>query len=87
MQTGAEVLVYMAGFALLLLLLRIFRKPLYLMLRLLVSSALGGLALVLVNTFGGGFGLSLGINPVTALVAGFLGLPGIGVLLLLKLWL
>ncbi len=87
MQLGVEVLVYMAGFLLLLLLLRLLSKPLRFILRICISTLLGGAGLLLLNTFGGALGVSLAINPVTALIAGALGLPGIAALLFIKLWL
>ncbi len=83
MGTEAETLIYMASFLLLLLLLRVLRKPLRLIFRLALSSILGGGALLLLNSLG----LSLGLNPITALVAGILGLPGIGVLAFFKFFL
>ncbi len=84
---GMEILFYAIGFGWLLLLLRFFRKPLRLIFRLVLSSILGGIMLMLLNTFGGAWGISLAVNPVTALVAGVLGLPGIAALLFIKLWL
>ncbi len=87
MQIGTEVLIYMVGFAFLMLLLKVFRKPFRFVLRLLISSALGGLMLMVLNTFGGTWGISLAVNPVTALIAGLLGLPGVAALLFIKLWL
>jgi len=87
MQLSVEVLIYMAGFLLLLLLLRLLRKPFRFILRILISTLLGGTGLLLLNPFGGALGISLAVNPVTALIAGVLGLPGIAALLFIKLWL
>ncbi len=83
MGTEAETLIYMASFLLLLLLLRVLRKPLRLIFRLALSSLLGGGTLLLLNSLG----LSLGLNPITALVAGILGIPGVGVLAFFKYFL
>ena len=85
MQVYMETLIYMVGFLFLLLVLRIFRGPLRLVLRLVASSLLGGAGLILLNTFGESVGLGIAVNPFTALVAGLLGLPGIAVLLVLQL--
>ncbi len=87
MQMGMEVLLYIAGFGILLLFLRLFAKPLRFVLRVGVNTVLGGILLMLLNSFGSTFGLQLAVNPFTALVAGMLGLPGIFALLLSKLWL
>jgi inhibitor of the pro-sigma K processing machinery len=40
-----------------------------------------------VNWIGGYFHYHLPLNPVTALVAGFLGLPGVAALITMQLWL
>lgn len=50
---------------------------------LLVNTALGAISLILLNTFGG----RLAINPFTVIVTGLLGLPGVLLLLLLKIFL
>jgi inhibitor of the pro-sigma K processing machinery len=44
---------------------------------------IGGLALWLLNIFGGAIGINIGINVVTALVAGILGVPGVILLIIL----
>ena len=83
MQIYGEVLIYFVGFFLVLFFLRLFRKPLAFLLRVFFSIALGGIVLLLVNTFGGQVGLHLAVNPVTAFLAGTLGLPGVILLLCL----
>jgi len=40
--------------------------------------------LLLLNFVGGYFGLHIALNPVTALVVGFLGVPGVVLLLVLR---
>ena len=42
------------------------------------------MALFLINLLGAKVGVNIGINPLTALIAGFLGLPGIVMLVLLQ---
>lgn len=44
----------------------------------------GGVILLLVNLIMGYFGWRLGINPISAIIAGYLGVPGIGLLMALK---
>ena len=72
----------LVGTFLLISLVRIFRAPLRLALRLLGNTLLGFLALWLVRATAGITGLSLGLNPWNALVIGCLGAPGLGLLLL-----
>ena len=64
--------------------LRLLRQPLKLALRILINSVLGFCALWLLNMTTGLTGLSLGLNLFNALTIGVLGVPGLGLLLLLK---
>lgn len=74
----------LAGFFLIAL-LRVFRAPLKLALKLLANTLLGFLALWVVNATAAVTGATLGLNLWNALVIGILGLPGL-VLLLLMQW-
>jgi inhibitor of the pro-sigma K processing machinery len=67
------------GFGLLIiyLLARMLIVPLRILTFLLVNGAIGGLALWAINLLGAYFGLHLALNPVTALVTGLLGAPGV----------
>lgn len=66
------------------LFLVIFRRPLAWVLKLLARSALGLGFLALWAHSGLAAGLSLGVNLFNALALGLLGVPGLGLLLLLK---
>lgn len=66
-------------------LLRIFKAPLRLALKLLVNTFLGFLALYLTGLTAPWTGITLGLNLWNALIVGVLGLPGF-VLLLLVQW-
>ena len=66
-------------------LIRVFRTPLRLALKLLCNTLLGFLALWVVRLTAGITGITLGLNLWNALVIGVLGLPGF-VLLLLVQW-
>lgn len=68
------------GLILLLILLQVFAAPLKLLLKLVAQSLAGGLALWLLNMAGRHAGLHLPLNPVSAVVVGVLGLPGLVVL-------
>ena len=65
---------------LVLLLLRVIALPVRLTGKLLLNSACGFLCLWLLNWISGFTGIFFPINPVTVLIAGFLGLPGIALL-------
>ncbi|WP_027417979.1 pro-sigmaK processing inhibitor BofA family protein [Aneurinibacillus terranovensis] len=45
---------------------------------------IGSLLLFLVNLFGESFAFTIPLNPVTATIAGFLGIPGLVTLILIK---
>ena len=69
------------------LLLRLIALPLRWFWKLSVNSACGFLCLVLLNSLSGFTGLLFPVNAVTALIAGFLGLPGIAALAVVQLFL
>ena len=52
---------------------------------LAINIVLGILVLWLLNKFGGGLGISIPINVITAIVVGVLGIPGVIILVLLNL--
>lgn len=74
------LLAYAFGILLLYAMARLLLFPLKLTLRLLGNAAGGILLVALFNFIGGYFGFHLPINPITALVAGFLGVPGVALL-------
>ena len=71
---------YIFGLIILLSLMRALLLPVKLALRLSVSAFIGGLALIALNLAGGSYGLHISVNPVTAVVAGILGVPGIALI-------
>ena len=85
MDLSQKILAAALAAFLLLALLRAFRTPLRIMVRLLGNTLLGFLALWGVNLTAGLTGITLGLNLMNALVIGALGLPGF-VLLLLAQW-
>ena len=82
-MTGASTprlalgLLLLAGLALL-------RRPLGQLLRLAVRSSVGLAVLALFSQVSPLIGVSLGVNPINALVLGVLGAPGFGLLLMLQ---
>ena len=63
---------------------RLFHRPLRLALRVVFNSALGLLALWILERTAPVTGLTLGVNWFNALTVGVLGVPGLGLLLLVK---
>ena len=87
---GLELSVFLtyAGALLLILLMgKIFLWPLKLIGKLLISSLVGGVLILVVNLIAGMFGLLLiPLNIITAVVVGVLGIPGVILLLILFLF-
>ena len=65
------------------ILVRMLLMPMKLLFKILIHSGCGFLCLWLLNSVAGFTGIYFPMNAVTVLVAGFLGLPGIGVMALL----
>ena len=74
----------LVGLFLLVAVVRLLRRPLKLALRVVLNSALGLLALWLLDSTAPVTGLTLGVNWFNALTVGVLGVPGLGLLLLVK---
>lgn len=85
MELNQKILAVLLAVFLVLALLRIFRTPLRLAVRVLGNTLLGFAALWAVNLTTAVTGIDLGLNIWNALVIGVLGLPGF-VLLLLVQW-
>ena len=82
--TLGSVGAYAAAILLLFLLGKALALPMRLIGKLILNGVAGGVALFLINLLGTKVGVNIGINPLTALIAGFLGLPGIVMLVLLQ---
>lgn len=55
--------------------------------KVLLNGIMGVIILYIVNFIGSSFNFSIVINPITALIAGFLGIPGVAVLIIVTLFL
>ncbi|WP_065078303.1 pro-sigmaK processing inhibitor BofA family protein [Clostridium ragsdalei] len=68
-------------------LVKVFSWPLKILFKLIINAVLGVVLLVIVNLIGQYFSFSIGINAITALIAGFFGIPGVIFLIIFKLFL
>lgn len=84
MDVKTILLLAAAGLALLAVVGKVFSAPLKLALKAGLNTLLGLLALALLNATTAFTGLSLGLNVFNALVVGVLGVPGLGLLLLVQ---
>ena len=83
METLSGILLIAALVVGAILILKILTKPIRWIFELLLNAAFGFVLLFLVNFFGDPVGIYIGVNFVNALVAGFLGVPGVILLVLL----
>lgn len=67
------------------ILAQVITKPIRLLWKLLINSAVGLFLLMLVNYIGQSYDFGLPINIITVLVAGFLGIPGLLLLICFRL--
>ena len=70
------IVLYLAGWLLLV--------PLKMLLKFIYNGILGGIILWILNMVGGLIHVTIAINPITALIVGFLGVPGVILLLILQ---
>ncbi|MDA8234472.1 MAG: pro-sigmaK processing inhibitor BofA family protein [Clostridia bacterium] len=83
METNA-IIAFGLGLVLLYVVGSVFATPARIIGKLILNGILGGIILWIINILGGGFGIQIAINPLTALIVGFLGIPGILLLLILQ---
>lgn len=68
----------------LVVLVKIFAWPLAILTKLIINGIMGAVLLFFINAIGTLFNFSIGINAVTALIAGFFGVPGVIFLIIFK---
>lgn len=76
---------YVLGLLVVLVVSGIFLKPARVVLSLVTNSILGGAIILIINLAGKGLGIHIGLNPLTAIGVGVLGMPGAIALLLLQI--
>ncbi len=83
-MSAGEIAAYVLSAILILVLCRIFFKPLKFVFALVFQSVLGGAGLYLCNFLLSPLGLSVGVNIVTASLCGMFGLPGVLAAIIVK---
>lgn len=76
---------YLLGILLVFVVAKIFLTPLKIIFKLVLNSVFGVLFLIFINLFSGLTGIYIGINAVTAVALGVLGIPGACLILLLQI--
>ncbi|MGL5087452.1 MAG: pro-sigmaK processing inhibitor BofA family protein [Clostridium sp.] len=78
-----EMIIYaLVGVALLYLVIKLFKWPL----KILLNGVIGIVLLYVANYLGTYLGFNIAINAVTALIAGFLGVPGVIFLIIFNMF-
>ena len=80
-----NIIAYVACIFFLFIFGKIFIIPIKTILKLIINSAMGGLIIFIINLIGEAFNFHIGLNIITAIFVGLLGIPGSIVLILLKL--
>ena len=81
-----SIVIYLACLIVIFIVGKIFYLPLKKVMKLLINSILGGFLIYIVNIIGTSFNFHIGINAVTAIFSGIFGVPGVCVLILVKLF-
>lgn len=79
------IVTYLACIAFLFIFGKVFAIPLIKIIKLMVNSIFGAILIWLINLVGANFQFHIGMNIITAISVGILGLPGAILLIVLKL--
>lgn len=85
-MSAGVVVVYLVILGLLYFLGRTCWKPLYLLFRVFFQGALGALGIYLFNMVATIWKMEIPLNPFNSLITGFLGLPGLVSIIVVKYW-
>lgn len=79
------IIAYVTGVLFLYVLGKMLMIPLRVVFNLIVNAVIGGGVLLVVNLIGAYWDFSIGVNPITAMIVGLLGVPGVALLIALRL--
>ncbi len=79
-----SLLFFLIGIFLVFIVGKLLLIPMKIIIKLIGNGILGGITLLIFNLVGGLFNLSIDITPLNAILSGFLGVPGVILLLLLQ---
>lgn len=80
------LLIYIACIIGIIIIGKIFIVPIKIILKLIINSILGVILLYIINSIGAIWGIHIGINLITALIVGILGIPGAILLTILAIF-
>lgn len=82
-----SIIAYIACIFFLFIFGKIFIVPIKTILKLIINSVLGGLMIFIINLIGSFLNFHIGLNLVTSIFVGILGIPGAIVIVIIKLFL
>lgn len=80
-----NIITYIACIFFLFIFGKIFIIPIKTILKLVINSILGGLTIFIINLIGSFFNFHIGLNLITSIFVGILGIPGAIVIVIIKL--
>lgn len=80
-----NIITFLACICFIFLFGKIFIVPIQKIIKIIINSILGGIVIYIINLIGANFGFHIGLNVITSIIVGTLGLPGAIILILIKL--
>lgn len=80
-----NIITYLACIFFLFIFGKLFIVPIKTILKLVVNSILGGITIFIINIIGSIWGFHIGLNLITSIFVGILGIPGAIVIVIIKL--
>lgn len=84
--TFGTIVGYLLGILIIIVAARIFFSPFKTILRIIINSVLGAAVLMLINAANPLLHIYIGVNPISAVTLGMLGVPGLCLLMLLQIF-
>lgn len=81
-----NIITYIACIIFLFIFGRVFIVPIKTILKLVINSILGGVFIFIINLIGNAAGFHIGLNLVTSIFIGLLGIPGAIVIVIMKMF-
>jgi len=80
-----NIIAYIACIFFLFIFGKLFIVPIKTILKVLINSILGGIAIFVINLIGSFFNFHIGLNLITSIFVGILGIPGVIFIVIIKL--
>lgn len=78
------ILPILIGVAVLFIVLKLLALPMKIIIKLVINGLVGGLVIFVINLIGANFGFMIDLTWITALIVGFLGVPGVVIVAILQ---